>query len=76
VALDVEPDVARRGAGEEPEALVLLDSEVVDARVLREAGAGAAGIVAIGRHINPNYADNAERLKDLPRFSWERCAFE
>jgi ATP-dependent DNA helicase RecG len=46
------------------------------ALVLRGSGAGSVGAVVIGRHIREEYGDNAERLKALPRFSWERCAFE
>jgi len=43
---------------------------------LKGAGAGAVGVVVIGRHIHDDYGDNAQRLKALPRFSWERCALE
>lgn len=44
--------------------------------VLREAGTGRIGAVVIGRHIHEDWGNNAERLKALPRFSWERCALE
>ncbi len=43
---------------------------------LKAAGAGKIGVVLIGRHIREDYEDNAKRLKALPRFSWEWCAFE
>jgi orotate phosphoribosyltransferase len=46
------------------------------AAVLREAGAGRIGAVVIGRHIHEDWGDNAERLKALQHFSWDRCAFE
>lgn len=46
------------------------------AHVLKAAGAGRVGVVVIGRHVNPNYGSNAERLNALPRFSWDVCAFE
>jgi hypothetical protein len=32
-------------------------------------------VLVIGRHVNPEYRDNAERLRALPRgFDWDRCA--
>jgi len=46
------------------------------AHTLRAAGAGTIAVVVIGRHIHEDFEDNAERLKALPRFSWDRCAFE
>jgi adenine/guanine phosphoribosyltransferase-like PRPP-binding protein len=46
------------------------------AHVLKAAGAEAVGAVVIGRHIHEHFGDNAERLKALPRFSWQRCALE
>ena len=46
------------------------------ALALKAAGAGAVGVVVIGRHIHDDYGNTAQRLKGLPRFSWERCAFE
>lgn len=46
------------------------------ARVLKDAGAGVVALVVVGRHIRTEFANNAQRLEQLPRFSWERCAFE
>jgi predicted amidophosphoribosyltransferase len=46
------------------------------ALALKAAGVGLVGVVVIGRHIREDYEDNEERLRALPRFSWERCAFE
>jgi orotate phosphoribosyltransferase len=46
------------------------------AHVLKAAGAGVVAVVVIGRHIHEEFEDNAERLRTLPRFSWERCALE
>ena len=43
---------------------------------LKAAGAGAIGVVVIGRHVHEDYRDNAARLRALPRFSWERCALD
>ena len=44
---------------------------------LKASGAGAVGVVVIGRHIHADYGDNAARLKALTRrFDWERCALE
>ncbi len=45
------------------------------AAVLRETGASRIGAVVVGRHVREDYADNAERMEALPRFSWDRCAF-
>ncbi len=42
---------------------------------LKSSGAGAVGILAIGRHVNEDYRDNAKRLRALPRrFDWDACA--
>jgi predicted amidophosphoribosyltransferase len=47
------------------------------AAALREAGSGPVGLVVIGRHINPDFRDNAERLAKLPQlFDWSRCCRE
>ena len=46
------------------------------AHVLKAAGAERVGAVVIGRHVHPDFGTNAERLKALPRFSWDVCAFE
>jgi predicted amidophosphoribosyltransferase len=47
------------------------------AAALKQAGAGPVGLVVIGRHINPNFRDNEERLAQLPRlFDWDRCCRE
>jgi len=46
------------------------------AHVLKDAGASTVGVIVIGRHVNPNFGDNAERLKGLRPFSWDVCAFE
>lgn len=44
---------------------------------LKDAGAGAVGLLVIGRHVTPDYAENAARLAALPRrFDWDRCALE
>ena len=45
------------------------------AAALRRAGAAAVAVVAIGRHINPEWGSNAHRLGAIPQpFDWERCA--
>lgn len=46
------------------------------AQVLKGAGASTVGVVIMGRHVNPDFGDNAERLKGLRPFSWDVCAFE
>ena len=39
------------------------------------AGAGKVAVLVIGRHVNPEWSDNANRLRALPRgFDWDRCA--
>lgn len=45
------------------------------AGALKTAGAGPVAVLVIGRHVNPEYGDNAARLRTLPRgFDWDRCA--
>jgi predicted amidophosphoribosyltransferase len=45
------------------------------AGALKTAGAGAVGVIVIGRHVKEGFGDNVARLKALPRpFDWERCA--
>lgn len=45
------------------------------AAALKTAGAGAVGVLVIGRHINDAYGDNARRLREIPRpYDWECCA--
>ncbi len=44
------------------------------AGALKTTGAGKVGVLTIGRHINPEYADNAARLRALPAFDWDACA--
>jgi predicted amidophosphoribosyltransferase len=45
------------------------------ANALRLAGAHAIGLVVVGRHVRPDYADHGGRLKSLPRpFDWSTCA--
>jgi predicted amidophosphoribosyltransferase len=69
----------RRLAGE---AVLLVDdtwttgsSAQSAAAALKRAGAGAVGVLVIGRHIHAQHGDNAARLTRLPqRFDWERCA--
>lgn len=46
------------------------------ALALKAAGVGAVGVIVIGRHIREDYEDNANRLAELPRFSWDRCAYD
>jgi hypothetical protein len=47
---------------------------------LREAGAAAIALVAIGRHVQPDWdvgdgTTSGERLAELPRrFDWDSCA--
>jgi orotate phosphoribosyltransferase len=41
---------------------------------LKHAGARRVGVVVIGRHINREYGENDERLRELPPFSWDTCA--
>jgi predicted amidophosphoribosyltransferase len=43
---------------------------------LKNGGARRVAVLVVGRHIRDDYADNAQRLKELPRFSWERCALD
>lgn len=73
-------EATRRLAGE---SVLLIDdtwttgaSAESAAHVLRAAGAGVIAVVVIGRHIHEDFEGNAERLGALPRFTWERCAFE
>lgn len=41
---------------------------------LKSAGAGAVGLVVMGRHINREHGENAARLDALPRvFDWSTC---
>lgn len=45
------------------------------AGALKIAGAGPVAVLVIGRHVNPEYGDNAARLRTLTRgFDWDRCA--
>lgn len=42
---------------------------------LKTAGAETVAVIVIGRHVDPDFARNRERLAALPRtFDWERCA--
>jgi orotate phosphoribosyltransferase len=44
------------------------------AHTLRRAGARTVAAVVIGRHINRDHGDNADRLDALPRdFAWDSC---
>jgi predicted amidophosphoribosyltransferase len=43
------------------------------AGALKTAGAGSVVVLPIGRHVNPEYQDNAARLRALPPFSWDIC---
>jgi hypothetical protein len=43
------------------------------AGALKTTGAGQVAVLAIGRHVNPEYADNATRLRALPAFDWDVC---
>jgi len=44
------------------------------AGALKTTGAGRVAVLAIGRHVNPEWKGNAARLRSLPAFSWETCA--
>ena len=45
------------------------------ATALKRAGAHRVGVIVIGRHVDPTFRDNGERLKALPRpFDWGTCA--
>lgn len=44
------------------------------AGALKTTGAGQVGVLTIGRHVNPEWADNAARLRALPAFDWDMCA--
>jgi hypothetical protein len=45
------------------------------AYALKCAGARRVGALVIGRHVDPAFRDNGERLKALPRpFDWDTCA--
>jgi hypothetical protein len=80
-AVDIRRYVATRAFSGE-NALLIDDTWTTGASVqsaalaLKAAGVGAVGAVVIGRHIREDYEDNEERIRALPRFSWERCAFE
>lgn len=64
------------------EAVLLVDDTWVTgasvqsaAGALKAAGAGAVGVVVIGRLIDQTYEDQGERLEALPRpFDWDICA--
>lgn len=44
---------------------------------LSQAGARKVGMIVVGRHIDPDFADHATRLRQLPRrFDFSRCAVE
>jgi predicted amidophosphoribosyltransferase len=43
------------------------------AGALKTAGAGPVVVVPMGRHVNPEYQDNAARLRALPAFRWDTC---
>lgn len=43
------------------------------AGALKTSGAGQVVVLPIGRHVNPEYHDNAARLRNLPPFSWDIC---
>jgi orotate phosphoribosyltransferase len=44
------------------------------AGALKTTGAGRVAVLAIGRHVNPEWKGNRARLRALPPFSWETCA--
>lgn len=45
------------------------------AYALKRAGARRVGVIVLGRHVDPTFRDNGERLKALPRpFDWNICA--
>jgi hypothetical protein len=44
------------------------------AGALKTTGAGQVAVLAMGRHVNPEYEGNAARLRALPEFSWDVCA--
>jgi len=45
------------------------------AYALKCAGARRVGVLVIGRHVDPTFRDNGDRLKALPRpFDWAVCA--
>ncbi len=47
------------------------------AGALKASGAGTVGVVVIGRHLHPEFGENRNRLRALPRlFDWVHCAFE
>src|SRR4051794_33808640 len=44
------------------------------AAALLDAGAAVVAAVTIGRHVNPEWSDTEERLRELPRgFDWDTC---
>jgi adenine/guanine phosphoribosyltransferase-like PRPP-binding protein len=44
------------------------------AAALKAAGAGAVGVLVIGRHVHEDFGDNKARLRALPRpFDWQTC---
>ncbi len=45
------------------------------AATLKAAGAGTVAAVVIGRHLNPEWGHNLERLRSFERpFDWRRCS--
>jgi hypothetical protein len=45
------------------------------AGALKTVGAGAVGVLVIGRHVQESFRGNAARLRALPRrFDWDVCA--
>lgn len=45
------------------------------AAALKTAGAERVGVLVIGRHVNEDFQDNAQRIEALARpFDWESCA--
>ena len=44
------------------------------AAALLDAGAAVVAAVTIGRHVNPEWGDTEQRLRELPRgFDWDTC---
>lgn len=47
------------------------------ALALKNAGTRRVGVVVIGRHVDPSFRDDGERLRELPRpFRWDICAVD
>ena len=81
-ARTIDPGKYNANRNLDGEAILLIDDTWTSganaqsaAGALRTAGAGAVGVLVIGRHVQETFRGNAARLKALPRrFDWDVCA--